>query len=61
MLFWGCPVADIQKMGSFRKHGRCGCGLKEHLRTAPQAAENFFKLLLRRDTRISYYSNLKGR
>ena len=27
MLFWGCPVADIQNMGPFRKHGRCGCGL----------------------------------
>jgi hypothetical protein len=34
MLFWGCPVANIQNRGPFRKHRRCGCGLKEDLRAA---------------------------
>jgi len=60
IIFWGCPVTAIQNMGPFdfaqdyepfQRHGRYGCGLDDHLRTASRATDNFFKLFLGHDTR----------
>jgi len=41
----------IRDRGPFQRHGRYGCGLDDHLPTAPRASKNFFKLFLGRDAR----------
>ena len=46
IILWGCPATPIQNMGPFQRHRRYGCGLQDHLPTAPRATDNFFKLFL---------------